>query len=100
MNMKKNISRRDMLKASALATFGFTIVPRHVLGGPNTVPPSEQVTRAIIGVGGMGRGHIGYDYGPLLAVADADAKHLEAGVAQANKDGKNNCKGYRDYREL
>ncbi len=94
------ISRRDMLKKSAVAAFGFTIVPRYVLGGPNTTPPSEQITRAIIGVGGMGRGHIGYNYGPLLAVADADAKHLEAGVAQANKDGKNDCKGYRDWREL
>lgn len=94
------ISRRDMLKKSAVATFGFTIVPRYVLGGPNTTPPSEQVTRAIIGVGGMGSGHIDYNYGPLLAVCDVDSKRLENGVNRANKDGKNNVTGYRDFREM
>jgi predicted dehydrogenase len=94
------ITRRDMLKKSAVAAFGFTIVPRYVLGGPNTTPPSEQITRAIIGVGGMGSGHIDYNYGPLLAVCDVDTNHLEKGVAKANKDGKNNCTGYHDFREV
>jgi predicted dehydrogenase len=29
----------------------FTIVPRHVLGGPNSVPPSDKITLACIGTG-------------------------------------------------
>ena len=30
----------------------FTIVPRFVLGGPGYTPPSETLTKAVIGVGG------------------------------------------------
>ena len=39
---------------SAAAAFGaFTIVPRHVLGGQGFTAPSDQITKAVIGVGGM-----------------------------------------------
>ena len=38
--IKKN-SRREFLKQSALAS-AFMIVPRHVLGGVNYNPPSDQ----------------------------------------------------------
>ena len=48
------INRRDFLKgASSLALF--SIVPSKVLGGPNHVAPSDQLTKGIIGVGGIGR---------------------------------------------
>lgn len=106
MNTQKNVSRRAMLKTSAVAVAGFTIVPRHVLAqsattnGSAVTPPSEQITRAIIGVGGMGSGHIGYDYGPLLAVADVDKNRLNKALERCNKDGKNNVTGYSDFREL
>ena len=64
------ITRRRMLQQSAAAAAAFTIVPRHVLGGPGQTPPSEQIRRAVIGVGGMGKGHLTYNYGPLVAVCD------------------------------
>ncbi len=47
--------RRKLLKAAATATAVFHIVPRHVLGGPNFVPPSEKINLAIVGAGGRGR---------------------------------------------
>ena len=48
------ISRRKFIgTAGALAT-GFTIVPRHVLGGAGHVPPSDKVNIAFIGVGSQG----------------------------------------------
>lgn len=47
------LSRRQFLGAAA-ATAAFTIVPRHVLGGPRFVPPSEKVNVAIVGAGGQG----------------------------------------------
>ena len=47
------ISRRELLGGVA-ATAALTIVPRHVLGGPGHVPPSEKLTLAGIGVGGQG----------------------------------------------
>jgi predicted dehydrogenase len=40
------------MAASAAAV---TIVPRHVLGGPKFVAPSEKVNIAIVGAGGQGR---------------------------------------------
>jgi hypothetical protein len=47
-------SRRTFLKGSALATAGFYIVPRHVLGGNGFIPPSDKLRVASIGIGGMG----------------------------------------------
>ncbi|UCC22102.1 MAG: Gfo/Idh/MocA family oxidoreductase [Planctomycetota bacterium] len=49
----KKISRRDFLGAAAAAA-AFTIVPRHVLGGPGHTPPSEKLNIACVGTGGQG----------------------------------------------
>jgi predicted dehydrogenase len=43
---------------SAGAAAGLLIVPRHVLGGPGFVAPSDTVNVAVIGVGGQGRTNI------------------------------------------
>ena len=43
-------NRRKFIGAAAGAA-AFTIVPRHVLGGPNTVAPSDKITLACIGTG-------------------------------------------------
>lgn len=58
MAQAMNLTRRRFLKLSTAtaATIGFpTIVPRHVLGGPNFVAPSEKINIGIAGVGGQGR---------------------------------------------
>lgn len=97
---QKKLSRRDLLKATAATALGFTIVPRHVLGGPGYTPPSEQITRGIIGTGGMGRGHINYDLGPLLAVCDVDLNHLDYARRLALNKGYKDVKAYQDWREV
>ena len=51
------VSRRDFI-GSAAAAVAFTIVPRHVLGGPGHTPPSEKLSVAFIGVGGQGERNI------------------------------------------
>jgi hypothetical protein len=51
-------SRRAFLAITAVPAFGFTIVPRHVLGGEGFLAPSERVNVAGIGAGGMGGGDI------------------------------------------
>ena len=48
-------SRREFLTASGAAAIGFAIMPRHVLGGPGVVAPSEKLNIAAIGVGGRHR---------------------------------------------
>ena len=53
--MKINAStRRQFLKTTATAVTAFQILPRHVLGGPRFVPPSEKIALAVVGVGGRG----------------------------------------------
>jgi len=54
MPLKKNISRRSFLDAAAKASLAFTIVPRHVLGGPGYIAPSDKLTLAYIGCGTQG----------------------------------------------
>ncbi len=95
----KGITRRRFLGGS-LAAAAFTIVPRHVLGGQGVTPPSETLAHAVIGVGGMGMGHVNMALGDsrarLLAVCDVDAQR----VANALKKAGPQCKGYRDFRDL
>ncbi|MGB6897619.1 MAG: twin-arginine translocation signal domain-containing protein, partial [Candidatus Acidiferrum sp.] len=51
---KSGVSRREFLGKTAAAAAGFSIVPRHVLGGAGYVPPSDKVNIAFIGVGAQG----------------------------------------------
>jgi predicted dehydrogenase len=60
-------TRRQFIKTSAAAVTAFTIVPRHVLGGPRFVPPSEKISLAVVGVGGRGTQNLK----TLLTFADA-----------------------------
>jgi predicted dehydrogenase len=95
--MQKNkLDRRNFLRKSASAAVALTIVPRHVLGGNGFTPPSDLLTKGIIGVGGMGMGHFGYEGTRLLAVCDVDKNHLDNAVAK----GGGGIAGYRDFREL
>jgi len=48
------VTRRAFLAGAGVAAVGFTIVPRHVLGGGGYVAPSEKVTIAFIGTGSQG----------------------------------------------
>ena len=71
----QKITRRDFLSGVA-ATAAFTIVPRHVLGGPNRVSPSEKLNVACIGVGGMGASDVGQMSSEnIIAFCDVDWKH-------------------------
>ena len=47
-------TRRTFIKTAATAVTAFQFLPRHVLGGPRFVPPSEKVNVAVVGVGGRG----------------------------------------------
>ncbi len=89
------LNRRGFLKTAGALT-AFTLVPRKVLGGNGFIAPSDQLTKGIIGVGGMGRGHYDYPGARLTAICDVDQNHLDAGLAAA----KEKIKGYHDFREL
>lgn len=74
--------RRLFLQSSAAAAAAM-IVPRHVLGGPKFVPPSEKVLIALVGAGGQGRTNVRALFqepdAQVIAVADPiEAFSLEA----------------------
>ena len=95
-------SRRTFLKT--VGGIGlFTIVPRRVLGGNGHIAPSDQLTKGIIGVGGMGRSgsHFTSDeHCRLTAVCDVDKNHLNDAVKQAKENLKEDVKSYHDFRDL
>ncbi len=95
--MKQNdrISRRHFMSASA-AVAAFTLVPRHVLGGPAFVPPSEKLNIAHIGIGGRGGAQLGgCDSENYVALCDVDERR--AGGA-FNKYP--NAKRFTDFRKM
>jgi predicted dehydrogenase len=116
-------TRRDFLRGTAAAgAIGFpAIVPRHVLGGPGHVPPSETVHVAIVGAGGKGKENTKalLEHADVRVVAVADpaerwdlakfyyrteggrgpvAAMVETDNAAKSRGGKVGV--YRDFREL
>lgn len=98
MNSKQKNSRRLFLKNSVGALAAFTIVPRHVLGGNGYLAPSDTLTKAVVGVGGMGRGHFEYAGTKTVAICDVDTRHIQ--LALDALGGGKGIKAFRDYREL
>ncbi len=52
-NRKSGLTRREFIGAASSIP-AFTIVPRHVLGGPGYTAPSDTLNLALIGAGGHG----------------------------------------------
>lgn len=102
--MKKNYSsastsRRNFIKSTAIASTGFMIIPRHVMGGTGFLAPSDRLIVAGIGVGGKGESDINSfaqtgkaDIGFLCDVDDRRAANSIARFPKA--------KFYKDWREL
>ena len=82
--MTSEPNRRKFLGAAAGAA-AFTIVPRHVLGGPGYVPPSDKITLAYIGTGTEGL----REMPPILNAPEIQI----VAVCDPNK----NAAGYRDW---
>src|SRR5664279_1026562 len=96
--MLKQNSRRRFIKNSMLASAGFYIIPRHVLGRGFTAP-SDKLTIAGIGVGGKGGDDINHfansgkaNIAFLCDVDDVSAADTRKKFPQA--------KYYKDYREM
>lgn len=86
-----------MLKRSAQAAAAFSIVPSWAHGKA----PSDLLTRAVIGTGSKGMGHVNSSEpgmgssSRLVAVCDVDSTHLSQAL-----NGQVGVTGYRDWREL
>lgn len=93
---EQNSSRRDFIKKSVVGAAAFSIVPRFVLGGQGYLAPSDHLTKGVIGVGNMGRGHFAYAGTKTVAICDVDTSHLAA----AQNDLGGGIQEYHDFREL
>ncbi len=93
---KKNISRRQFLGSATATVTAFTIVPRHVLGGPGHTPPSEKLNIAGIGAGGMGSSDIrNVSSENIVALCDVDHRR-----AAPTFDRHPKARKYHDFRVM
>jgi predicted dehydrogenase len=117
----RSVTRRRFLGAAATSVAAFTVLPRHVFGGPGFVPPSEQVQIAIVGCGGQGRTNVrallNEPDARIIAVADpiehhdldrfyykgqAGRKPVKAEIEQhqARKTPGSRVAEYEDFRQM
>lgn len=94
------LTRRTFLGASAALTTGLA------LGSTRSVPPSEKVTFALIGCGGMGRGNLA-DFVRLpdfqcVGLCDPDPHQVEQAIKDLEKRNlsTNKIQVERDFRRL
>ncbi len=94
--MQKNKTSRRRFLGTAAGVAAFTVVPRHVLGGPGRTPPSEKLNIAGIGVGGRGGGDLqALESENIVALCDADWNRA-AGAFRRYP----NAAQYKDLREM
>ena len=109
VNRAPKPSRRRFLKttlsAAGVATVGPMIIPCSALGRNGTVPPSERIVVAGIGIGNRGT----YDLGCFLEQPDVqfaavcDVKEVRRVAVKKiadDRQGNTDCRMYRDFREL
>ena len=92
-------TRRSFMKQIAAASC-FSIAPARVLFGADT--PSNQLTRALIGFGGIAHSenHLPYKGSRLIGLCDPDQLRVKSGLAEAEKKGWGKIKGYKNFIEL
>lgn len=93
------INRRQAVKGAA-AFASFQIVPRRLLGGQGYIPPSEELTRAVIGCGGISNAHIGYNGARIIAMCDVDSNRMKGQIAKCAQKGWKDVAPYKDFREM
>jgi predicted dehydrogenase len=96
---KNTSNRRDFIKTTAIAAAAFMIVPRHVLGGPGYLAPSDRLLVAGIGVGGKGQSDLDMfnksGKADIAFLCDVDDRRAANSVKAFPK-----AKYYKDWREM
>ncbi|MEM8488370.1 MAG: Gfo/Idh/MocA family oxidoreductase [Bacteroidota bacterium] len=108
---KKPISRRQFVGQSAAASFGAMVLPRHILGGPGFLAPSDTLNIAAIGAGGMGASNMSaLTSQNIVAICDVDDERVASSMR--DREGKiredrvelvkayEKAKKYKDFRKM
>ncbi len=97
--MTKRLDRREFTRRSAWlagAAGAFSVVPAHVLGGSRGVAPSDRLSVAGIGVGGMGFSNLrSLESEAIVALCDVDRNYAAEAIARYP-----DATVYTDYREM
>jgi predicted dehydrogenase len=114
-------SRRRFVTATASTVAAATILPRHVLGGPGFVAPSDKVNVGLIGAGGQGRTNTRslmqeedcqvialadpceeWDLSPYYYKGKAGSGPVKEEIEEKYKEKTPNykCKVYEDFRKM
>jgi predicted dehydrogenase len=110
MSLPTRVSRRQLLQGTAAGLAG-PILLTSAFGADPRTKANERITLGFIGVGTMGRGHVGYFLGrpevQIVAVCDVVAERLEHSKKKVEdhygkkaKGTFKGCKGYNDFRDL
>jgi predicted dehydrogenase len=96
------MDRRNVLKLLAASTAAPLILPGRLFGAD---APSNMITVGCIGVGWMGGANLdsllALEDCRILAICDVDEAHLKEALDKVNaRYGNQDCKGYKDFREL
>ena len=103
--MSGTTTRREFLKTGITLAGVPCFVPAQVLGAGGATVPSEKIVLGCIGVGSMGGGHVrgwlGQEDVQLTAVCDLrQSFRQKAKLAVDRKYGNQDCKAFKDFREL
>jgi len=96
------VTRREFLGAAATAA-AFTIVPRHVLGGPGYTAPSDRLNIGCVGVGGKGQSDIqSVSTENIVALCDVDDDQIASTLKADGQKTPQLLKAakYRDFRVM
>ena len=109
-NKNNQLNRRSFIASTTIASVGFTIIPRFVLGGVGYIAPSDQINLGFIGTGKQSRSLMDsfVDKAQIVAGCDADSRKLDlfesiTAKRYAASKGTSSYKGftkYDDFRKL
>ena len=90
------MQRRTFLKSTAAAAWGFHLVPRCVLGGPQQNPPSRRLNIAAIGTGNQAAVDLkNMESENIVALCDVDDRRV-AEMFRRHPQAKR----YKDFRKM
>src|SRR3954468_15723296 len=100
-----SFDRRRFLKTAGAAAFVPAFIRSGFAAQTSGTPANNRINLGVIGMGWQGPGNteafLTLSDCQVVAACDIDANHLQAAVKKVNDAyGNEDCKGYRDYREL
>ena len=108
MKRHESVTRRQVLKSGVGLAAGAVATPymltRPARGGPDTHPANDRIGMGFIGVGGMGRGHLGnflqFPDVQVVAIADVFDQSRNAAIKMVREAYGQDIPAYSDYRDL